>query len=71
MELSVYFNVRLMKFIVCVIWPGKIDLIYYIHFITATLLFTQTKYVAIDSQFCFPDGRFLGVNHTQSHESAH
>ena len=56
-----------MAFIVCVIGPGKMDLIYKIQNYVAFHIDT----VAIDGQLCFPDGRFLGINHTQSYETAY
>ena len=53
-----------MVFIVCVIEPEKItesmDA-----YITATLLFTQTKQLDM-ARHAFPDGGCLGVNDTQS-----
>ena len=55
-----------MAFIACVNEPGKINLTSKSHFIdgynTTTLLFTQTKYVAIDAngQVCFSSQQISG-----------
>ena len=47
-----------MAFIACVFGSGKSALcvksILFMDIITTTLLFTQTKYVAINDQLCFP-----------------
>ena len=76
-ELSTYFNVRHMAFIVCVIGSRKTSLINKFHYIgrqtTATLMtfiFTHTKELQM-ARFAYPDGRFLVINQTQSHETAH
>ena len=76
-ELSMYFNVRHMALIVCIIESGKspfsaISILFIYIYIAATLLFTDKIATLVQmARSVFRYGGFLGINHTQSCNKPH